>query len=562
MSSDQIHFRPGVRRLPLVCVTLIAALAALGALTPIAHAATSPLFSAAGIGPLSTARTNPVAASLPDGQVLIAGGFHGSADVAGAEVFNPSTNSFTALAASMTTPREQAVAATLPDGRVLIAGGENGNAVLSSAELFNPATGTFTATGSLSTPREDDAAAPLPDGDVLIVGGFDGAHVLSSAELFHPATGTFTPLAAHLNTPREGPAAAALPDGDVLIAGGDAGANSLASAELFDPSTQTFSALPTPMTVARDNPTAATLPDGRVLIAGGSGNATTLSSAELFDPASDTFTALAAQLTTPRSAAVSATLPDGRVLIASGGSAEAFLPAPEASVSGGDFGDETVGDASPLTPLTVINLGAQALEVSGASLSGADAGEFTMAGDGCAGRRLAFEQSCTISVRFTPAATGPRQATLTLADNEATPAGVPLTGTGTPGATGPQGPAGPQGPVGPQGAPGPRGPAGQIRLVSCVTRLRTITVEGRRRYVPRQTCTTRLITTTVTFSTTTALATLVRGQVVYATGRAFLGHVTLRSRRAVHPGRYMLIERRRDGRRWVESRRRLILGAR
>ena len=45
-----------------------------------------------------------------------------------AEVFDPSTGAFTALPASMTAARYGAVAAPLPDGDVLIAGGYSSSA--------------------------------------------------------------------------------------------------------------------------------------------------------------------------------------------------------------------------------------------------------------------------------------------------------------------------------------------------------------------------------------------------------------------------------------------------
>src|SRR5438552_1823477 len=59
---------------------------------------------------------------------------------------------------SMSTPRTGAVAAPLPDGRVLVAGGQVRNpspsdstysTITDSAEVFNPATGTFSGTGSM-----------------------------------------------------------------------------------------------------------------------------------------------------------------------------------------------------------------------------------------------------------------------------------------------------------------------------------------------------------------------------------------------------------------------------
>src|SRR3954447_11009973 len=144
---------------------------------------------------------------------------------AGAGSFGP--------AGSMGTARYGAAAAPLPDGRVLVAGGfyddAGGDHYLASAEVFNPATATFSSVGigSRSTPRRGAVAAPLPDGRVLVAGGSynDGTeHSLASAEVFNPAAGAFTPINA-MGVARVRAAAASLPDGRVLVAGGNDGSN-------------------------------------------------------------------------------------------------------------------------------------------------------------------------------------------------------------------------------------------------------------------------------------------------------------------------------------------------
>ena len=155
------------------------------ALASSSTAQATPFFSPTA-GPMTTARQSPVAAALPDGQVLVAGGFNGSADLSSAEIYNPATDTFTATTNSMTTARWAPAAAALPDGRVLIAGGFNESGYLSSAEIFNPATGAFTATtNSMTTSRYAPAAAALPDGRVLIAGGLSGSVYLSSAETYN-----------------------------------------------------------------------------------------------------------------------------------------------------------------------------------------------------------------------------------------------------------------------------------------------------------------------------------------------------------------------------------------
>ena len=289
-------------------------------------------------GSMGAARYGAVAAPLRDGRVLVAGGYYddpkGDHYLASAEVFNPATNSFSSAGiGAMATPRRGAVAAPLPDGRVLVAGGSYDDGTehyLASAEVFNPSTGAFTPVNDMSVARVRAAAAPLPDGRVLVAGGNNGSTRLSSAEVFNPATGTFTPVN-DMSADRARAAAAPLPDGRVLIAGGTNGAPlpgaevgpALSTAEVFNPATNTFSSAGIgAMGTARRAPAAAPLPDGRVLIAGGSsgdGGEHYLATAEVFNPATNTFSSAGVgAMTTARTGAVAAPLPDGRVLVAGG----------------------------------------------------------------------------------------------------------------------------------------------------------------------------------------------------------------------------------------------------
>ena len=109
-------------------------------------------------------------------------------------------------------------ATLLPNGKVLVAGGYNGGA-LTSAELYDPASGTWTATGSLNTARYDHTATLLPNGKVLVAGGISNGSDLTSAELYDPASGTWTATGS-LNTARYEHTATLLPNGKVLVAGG------------------------------------------------------------------------------------------------------------------------------------------------------------------------------------------------------------------------------------------------------------------------------------------------------------------------------------------------------
>jgi hypothetical protein len=65
-------------------------------------------------------------------------------------------------------------ATLLPDGRVMIVGGFNGDGgphTLSSCEIFDPETDSFLPAPDLPLAVHEHRATLLPDGDVLITGG-------------------------------------------------------------------------------------------------------------------------------------------------------------------------------------------------------------------------------------------------------------------------------------------------------------------------------------------------------------------------------------------------------
>ena len=74
-----------------------------------------------------------------------------------------------APAGDMTQSRWSAAAALLPDGRLLISGGFDGTGSLATAEIY--ASGGFTACGSMQIARGAHTAVTLADGRVLVAGG-------------------------------------------------------------------------------------------------------------------------------------------------------------------------------------------------------------------------------------------------------------------------------------------------------------------------------------------------------------------------------------------------------
>lgn len=100
-----------------------------------------------------------------------------------------------------------------------------------------------------------------------------------------------------------------------------------------------------------------------------------------------------------------------------------------ASVS---LGSQAVGTTSGAKTVTLTSSGSAPLAVSGVSIEGVNALDFSKRAGGCSGKTLNPGQSCTVHVTFTPSATGSRSARLSFADN-APPSQqtVALSGAGT-----------------------------------------------------------------------------------------------------------------------------------
>lgn len=98
-------------------------------------------------GSMADERTFQEATRLTDGRVLVTGGdpagwLYDGPFLASAEIYDPKRGSFVATG-TLLDKLTNHTATPLPDGRVLIAGGYNGSADVADAELFDVTAGTF-----------------------------------------------------------------------------------------------------------------------------------------------------------------------------------------------------------------------------------------------------------------------------------------------------------------------------------------------------------------------------------------------------------------------------------
>jgi N-acetylneuraminic acid mutarotase len=136
---------------------------------------------------LGTARTDPSAAVLPDGRVLVAGGIY-----LGGETGRIDSELTSLLAAY----RFDATVESNPPAAILVdTDGPTVVPPLATAELYDPVTDSWSATGPMRYARHGADAVTLSDGRVLVVGssadqgfGWNFTDVSANASMYAPGT--------------------------------------------------------------------------------------------------------------------------------------------------------------------------------------------------------------------------------------------------------------------------------------------------------------------------------------------------------------------------------------
>jgi hypothetical protein len=326
------------------------------------------------IGDGLTARQGHTATLLNDGGVLIAGGdepdpLGNLTAIDTLELYNPQTQEFTLLPATLSHARSTHTATLLADGRVLFLGGYDvTETVRHTGDIYDPVTGLVTATASMVQARTQHTSTLLADGRVLVLGGsalFDLDDVLTSlalsvksAEIFDPSTGTWGAAPPNLPISEDGiigHSASRLGNGQVLVCAG-VKVNIVIGIPLpsftgqawrYDPPTNSWISTAS-MSIVRAYHGQITLADGTALVLGGADgnfvaqNFWTLSNCQTYDAGTNSWT--------PRPSLVDARAYPNLV----------------------DTGNELVlsGGLSSIDPFTGVGVPEQTIEISPLTLSG------------------------------------------------------------------------------------------------------------------------------------------------------------------------------------------------
>ncbi|MBI4927363.1 MAG: hypothetical protein HY835_06330 [Anaerolineae bacterium] len=293
-------------------------------------------------GNLTTHRSRHTATVLLDGRVLAVGGESGTGALSSAEVFNPATQQWTATG-SLSQARYGHTATRLTDGRVLVVGGCSTGTLPScttSAELFNPTTGTWSSAAALPTgARRDHTATLLSDGSVLVAGGYNPIgtqlnppRTYNTAYRYDPTSNTWSAAGSMSTAAPRGRAlhnAVLRRDGKVMVVGGEyyyqplvgsVESGQLSSSEVYDPATNTWSDLGKPIWFARIAMASVLDAEGAFILLGGDTTGGPTSDVEYLDinaPA-DTWHLLFGDLNVQRRHHAAVILPGGVILVAGG----------------------------------------------------------------------------------------------------------------------------------------------------------------------------------------------------------------------------------------------------
>lgn len=272
------------------------------------------------------------AAQLPDGRIIVIGGYGGLSTgqigIVDTNIFDPATNTWTRVA-NMHTPRWYPTLTELSDGRYVAISGNstNENTWADTPEVYDPTANTWTQLTKISTSAVHENEYPfsylIPNGNVLNIGPSEDV-----TDELNVDSQTWTRVGGQSGVVN-GSSVQYLP-GKILYSGGAASVTTPSPAQTTTAVLDTTAGTPvwqqtSPMLNARMYHTLTMLANGQVLAVGGANTSdqnvitTGVLPTEIWDPASQKWSAAAPIAAARNYHSTAVLMPDGRVLVAGGG---------------------------------------------------------------------------------------------------------------------------------------------------------------------------------------------------------------------------------------------------
>lgn len=281
-------------------------------------------------------------AELPDGRVLVVGGYGGISTgqlgITDATIFDPATSTWSRVA-DMHSPRWYPDLTELADGRYVAISGNSTNASTwaDNPEVYNPATNTWTTLSNVNTSQVHEAEYPFsylaPNGNVFTIGPSE-----DKSFFLNVVNQTWTQVGGSSGVVN-GSSVMYRP-GKILYSGGtttqDSSSPAHNNASVIDLTASTPTWQPTaPMNYARVYHTLTMLADGTVLAVGGeptwgqTGTTETTGGvlpSEIWDPNTQAWSVVASTGVTRGYHSTALLMPDGTVLVGGSGHANPNYP--------------------------------------------------------------------------------------------------------------------------------------------------------------------------------------------------------------------------------------------
>ncbi len=269
------------------------------------------------------------AAQLPDGRIIVIGGYGGLSTgqigIVDTNIFDPSTNTWTRVA-NMHLPRWYPTLTELADGDYVAISGNStdANHWADTPEVYDPTTNTWTLLSKISTSQVHEEEYPfsylIPNGNVLTIGPSEDVTYEMNVD-----NQTWTPVGGQSGVVN-GSSIQYLP-GKILYSGG---ASSVIDTEPARPPRRSWTRLrptrcgsrPRPCMNARIYHTLTMLANGQVLAVGGEQTSdqsmitTGVLPTEIWDPTSETWSAAAPIAAARNYHSTAVLMPNGHVLVA------------------------------------------------------------------------------------------------------------------------------------------------------------------------------------------------------------------------------------------------------